>query len=45
MMNTPTFLLPSASSASLAVGQPSFGKMSQGTSVGRQIQLGMKLIF
>lgn len=45
LANTPTFLLPSASSVSLAVGQPSFGKLSQGTAVGRQIQFGTKLIF
>jgi hypothetical protein len=45
LTNTPTFFLASASSASLSVGQPNFGKLSQGTAVGRQIQFGMKLIF
>jgi TonB-dependent receptor-like protein len=45
LTNTPTFLLPAANSVTLAVGQPTFGKLSQGTSVGRQNQFGMKLIF
>jgi Carboxypeptidase regulatory-like domain/TonB dependent receptor len=45
LTNTPTFLLPSANSVTLAVGQPTFGKLSQGTAVGRQIQFGMKLLF
>ena len=45
LMNTPTFFLASGSSTSLSVGQPNFGKLSQGTAVGRQIQFGMKLIF
>jgi hypothetical protein len=45
LTNTPTFFLASANSASLAVGQPTFGKLSQGTAVGRQIQLGLKLVF
>ncbi len=45
LSNTPTFFLASGSSTSLSVGQPNFGKLSQGTAVGRQIQFGMKLIF
>ncbi|MDP2999823.1 MAG: carboxypeptidase regulatory-like domain-containing protein [Bryobacterales bacterium] len=45
LTNTPTFFLASANSASLAVGQPTFGKLSQGTAVGRQIQFGLKLVF
>jgi hypothetical protein len=45
LTNTPTFLLPAANSVTLAVGQPTFGKLSQGTSVGRQVQFGIKMIF
>ena len=45
LTNTPTFFLASGSSTSLSVGQPNFGKLSQGTAVGRQIQFGLKFIF
>jgi hypothetical protein len=45
LTNTPTFFLASANSTSLSVGSDSFGKLSNSTSVGRQIQFGMKLIF
>lgn len=45
LTNTPSFSLASASSASLSVGRPNFGQLSQGTAVGRQIQFGMKLVF
>jgi hypothetical protein len=45
LTNTPTFFLASASAASLSVGRPNFGKISDGTAVGRQIQFGMKFIF
>jgi len=53
--NTPTFFLPAASSAALTcmgpagracnAGNPNFGKLSNGTATGRQIQLGLKLYF
>ena len=45
LTNTPTFFLASANSATLTVGSPVFGKISNGTAVGRQIQFGLKLIF
>jgi cyclophilin family peptidyl-prolyl cis-trans isomerase len=45
LTNTPTFFLASASSTTLSVGSPVFGKISNGTAVGRQIQFGLKLIF
>jgi hypothetical protein len=45
LTNTPTFFLASASTAPLTVGSPVFGKLTNGTSVGRQIQFGLKLIF
>jgi hypothetical protein len=45
LTNTPTFYLAAANSPTLTVGQPSFGKLSSSTAVGRQIQFGMKLIF
>ena len=55
LTNTPTFLLPSATSPTLTCigtpgsacnsNNPQFGKLSGSTSVGRQVQFGMKLIF
>lgn len=56
LTNTPTFFLPSASDPALtciarAPGGPcneanaGFGKLSNGTATGRQIQLGLKLMF
>jgi len=45
LSNTPTFQLPSAVSAALTVGNPSFGKLSGSQSVGRQVQFGLKLIW
>jgi hypothetical protein len=53
--NTPTFMLPSANSPTLTCigapgsacnsNNPSFGQLSNGTTVGRQIQFGLKLYF
>jgi len=53
--NTPTFLLPAASSAALTcigpaggacnAGNPNFGKLTTGTATGRQIQFGLELYF
>ena len=45
LTNTPTFFLASASGTTLTVGSPVFGKLSNGTAVGRQIQYGLKLTF
>ena len=55
LSNTPTFFLPSASSnnmtcigpagAACNAGNPNFGKLSNGTATGRQIQFGLKLLF
>src|SRR5262249_25498399 len=56
LTNTPTFFLPSASDQTLncigpAAGSPcnagnaQFGKLSNGTATGRQIQFGLKLLF
>ena len=53
--NTPTFLLPAASSAALTCigpagracnsGNPNFGKLTTGSATGRQIQFGLKYYF
>lgn len=55
LTNTPTFFLPSASSNNLTcigpaggacnAGNPNFGKLSNGTATGRQIQFGLKFLF
>jgi hypothetical protein len=43
--NTPTFNLPSPTSASLTVGNASFGKLGSSQTVGRQLQFGLKLVW
>lgn len=45
LSNTPTFQLPSATSAALTVGSASFGKLTGSQTVGRQIQFGLKLLW
>jgi hypothetical protein len=45
LTNTPTFYLASGSSVTLTVGQPTFGKLSNATAVGRQVQFALKLIY
>ena len=45
LSNTPTFFLPAASSQALTIGNASFGKLSGSSATGRQIQMGIKLIF
>jgi hypothetical protein len=55
LTNTPTFLLPSASSPSLTcqgppggacnAANPNFGTLTNGTATGRQIQFGLKFYF
>ena len=43
--NTPTFTLPAASNSTLALGNANFGKLSSSSATGRQLQLGLKLMF
>ncbi len=45
LTNSPTFFLPSASSAALTLGNASFGKLSSSSATGRQLQFGLKLSF
>jgi len=45
LTNTPTFFLPSASNATLSIGNPNFGKLSSSSATGRQIQFGLKVNF
>jgi hypothetical protein len=45
LSNTPTFILPSARSAALTVGNENFGKLAGSGSVGRQLQFGLKFLF
>ena len=45
LSNTPTFILPSASSAALTIGNPGFGKLGSSSATGRQVQFGLKLSF
>src|SRR6266567_3994491 len=43
LSNTPTFNLPSPTSAALTVGNAGFGKLGSSQTVGRQLQGGLKL--
>lgn len=45
LTNTPTFNLPGPTSASLTVGNASFGKLGSSQTVGRQLQFGLKLVW
>lgn len=45
LTNTPYFNLPSPTSASLTVGNASFGKLGSSQTVGRQLQFGLKLVW
>ena len=45
LTNTPTFFLPSATNASLTIGNASFGKLTASSATGRQLQFGLKLLF
>jgi hypothetical protein len=45
LTNTPTFNLPGATSASLTIGNSNFGKLTSSSATGRQIQMGVKLLF
>ena len=43
--NTPAFFLPGATSSALTIGNANFGKLTSSSATGRQIQLGLKMIF
>jgi hypothetical protein len=43
--NTPAFFLPSAASPALTIGNANFGKLTASSATGRQLQLGLKLLF
>ncbi len=45
LSNTPTFNLPSPTSAALTVGNAGFGKLGSSQTVGRQLQGGLKLVW
>ncbi|HWB85353.1 MAG TPA: TonB-dependent receptor [Bryobacteraceae bacterium] len=45
LTNTPYFSLPSATSASLTVGNSGFGKLTSSQPVGRQVQFGLKFVY
>jgi trimeric autotransporter adhesin len=45
LSNTPTFNLPSPTSASLTVGNAGFGKLGSSQTVGRQVQFGLKFVY
>ena len=45
LTNTPAFLLPSANSPALTIGNSSFGKLNSSAATGRQMQFGLKLYF
>jgi len=45
LTNTPAFVLPSAANPALTIGNASFGKFTQSSATGRQLQFGLKLLF
>ncbi|MFN0101461.1 MAG: carboxypeptidase regulatory-like domain-containing protein [Bryobacteraceae bacterium] len=45
LSNTPAFFLPGATSTALTIGNANFGKLTGSSATGRQLQLGLKLIF
>jgi hypothetical protein len=45
LTNTPTFFLPSATNAALTLGSATFGKLTNSSATGRQLQFGLKLLF
>ena len=45
LTNTPAFFLPSAASPALTIGNPTFGKLTNSSATGRQLQFGLKLLF
>ena len=45
LANTPAFFLPSAASPALTIGNSNFGKLTNSSATGRQLQFGLKLLF
>ena len=45
LTNTPTFFLPGATSSALTIGNSNFGKLTGSSATGRQLQMGVKLVF
>lgn len=45
LTNTPAFFLPSAASPALTIGNAAFGKLTNSSATGRQLQFGLKLVF
>jgi len=45
LSNTPAFSLPGANSQALTIGNASFGKLTSSSSTGRQVQMGLKILF
>lgn len=45
LTNTPSFFLPNAASPALTIGNSNFGKLTQSSAIGRQLQFGVKLVF
>ena len=43
--NTPAFMLPAATSPALTLGNAGFGKLTDSSATGRQLQFGLKLLF
>ena len=45
LTNTPAFFLPGANSTALTIGNANFGRLTSSSATGRQLQLGLKLLF
>src|SRR5262249_33394382 len=45
LTNTPTFNLPGATNSALTIGNANFGKLTGSSATGRQLQMGLKILF
>ncbi|MBI4904349.1 MAG: TonB-dependent receptor [Acidobacteria bacterium] len=45
LSNTPTFFLPGATSTALTIGNANFGRLTSSSATGRQLQMGLKILF
>jgi hypothetical protein len=45
LSNTPTFNLPGATNSALTIGNANFGKLTGSSATGRQLQMGLKILF
>ena len=45
LTNTPALFLPAADSTALTIGKANFGRLTSSQATGRQVQMGLKILF